>query len=564
MLFLRAVRFPAKLSVLPHPHCSLSRSSLIHSHSFIAWKLAQRKITDFFGAPKVAPKAAPVQAAAPAKAQMCIDFFFKPAASTPTDSSESRFKYLYEREEAERKKREEKERLEAEQRRREEEELRRKLLAERKAERRRQQLINKRKRELDQARRWLDEERKRIGRLIVPELGLFLGNRLAARNAEWLFDTVDLVLNVTHDVPLYFVDGRAVELDDDEQDDLDTLAADAEPKDQDHETSGDGDGDGDGDGEDDDTKDKVDHEQQQEQQRDVVDTPADAMESDTSANVDATITAETAPDSLQPDASESPSAIDDATTLDNESTGQGIDAATLLVDVDDDDTNEDDDGKTEAELELELQLEPVPELVVEEADVNAYKRRRASMQYARLKVHDTRDDILPIDDAMALLDQAFGSSSSSDGERPSVLVHCREGLSRSPSIVIAYLMYRLKYSLLDAYQRVLERNLNRLRINDGFKKQLLDYEQRLFPDRPTSIEFLHARALRSSSTNIRPSAAATATATATATTRRTRASAAALPSIDDGNPAAVPASAESKPKDESSEAADEAAMEVVA
>ena len=558
MLFLSACCFPPNCPsfLITHP----ARYRAPPSFTLIPWKLAQRKITDFFGAPKVAPKAAPVQAAAPAKAQMCIDFFFKPAASTPTDSSESRFKYLYEREEAERKKREEKERLEAEQRRREEEELRRKLLAERKAERRRQQLINKRKRELDQARRWLDEERKRIGRLIVPELGLFLGNRLAARNAEWLFDTVDLVLNVTHDVPLYFVDGRAVELDDDEQDDLDTLADDAEPKDQDHDTSGDGDGDG----EDDDTKDKVDQERQQEQQRDAVDTPADAMESDAAANVDATITAETAPDSLQPDASESPSAIDDATTLDNESTGQGIDAATLLVDVDDDDTNEDDDGKTEAELELELQLEPVPELVVEEADVNVYKRRRASMQYARLKVHDTRDDILPIDDAMALLDQAFGSSSSSDGERPSVLVHCREGLSRSPSIVIAYLMYRLKYSLLDAYQRVLERNLNRLRINDGFKKQLLDYEQRLFPDRPTSIEFLHARALRSSSTNIRPSAAATATATATATTRRTRASAAALPSIDDGNPAAVPASAESKPKDESSEAADEAAMEVVA
>jgi hypothetical protein len=49
-----------------------------------------------------------------------------------------------------------------------------------------------------------------------------------------------------------------------------------------------------------------------------------------------------------------------------------------------------------------------------------------------------------------------------------------------------------------------------LRINDGFKKQLLEYEMRLFPDRTSSIDFVHARVLRSNNATVRATRSASA------------------------------------------------------
>src|SRR3989338_646168 len=56
-----------------------------------------------------------------------------------------------------------------------------------------------------------------------------------------------------------------------------------------------------------------------------------------------------------------------------------------------------------------------------------------------------------------------------------VLVHCSSGISSSPSVVIAYLMYENKMSFFDAMQHVIKR-LPSAWPNDGFQEQLQQFE----------------------------------------------------------------------------------------
>jgi len=59
-----------------------------------------------------------------------------------------------------------------------------------------------------------------------------------------------------------------------------------------------------------------------------------------------------------------------------------------------------------------------------------------------------------------------------------VLVHCNAGVSRSASIVIAYLMTREKMSFEEALHQV--RNVKKdIRPNEGFTEQLKDYEKEI-------------------------------------------------------------------------------------
>jgi predicted protein tyrosine phosphatase len=57
----------------------------------------------------------------------------------------------------------------------------------------------------------------------------------------------------------------------------------------------------------------------------------------------------------------------------------------------------------------------------------------------------------------------------------SVLVHCQHGLSRSPAVLIAYLVARRNYTLQDAYDHVSTQRRG-LRINDGFLRALMKWE----------------------------------------------------------------------------------------
>lgn len=70
-----------------------------------------------------------------------------------------------------------------------------------------------------------------------------------------------------------------------------------------------------------------------------------------------------------------------------------------------------------------------------------------------------------------------------------VMVHCFAGRSRSPSVVIAYLV-KEGMNLRDAYELVKNQYAEYricLNINDGFKRQLMDYEKCLKGD--TSLDF---------------------------------------------------------------------------
>jgi len=61
---------------------------------------------------------------------------------------------------------------------------------------------------------------------------------------------------------------------------------------------------------------------------------------------------------------------------------------------------------------------------------------------------------------------------------PRILVHCRAGVSRSATIVIAYLMRYHKYSLLSALTLVRSRR-SIVCPNNGFMRQLKEYEHQL-------------------------------------------------------------------------------------
>lgn len=59
------------------------------------------------------------------------------------------------------------------------------------------------------------------------------------------------------------------------------------------------------------------------------------------------------------------------------------------------------------------------------------------------------------------------------------LVHCSAGRSRSPSLIMAYLMRFGGLSLRRAHEQVLEQRPF-IRPNAGFWRQLMDYERKLF------------------------------------------------------------------------------------
>lgn len=73
-------------------------------------------------------------------------------------------------------------------------------------------------------------------------------------------------------------------------------------------------------------------------------------------------------------------------------------------------------------------------------------------QYLRIPIDDShRDDLLPwIPEALRFIDGAMSTGGS-------VLVHCAAGISRSPALAVAYIMYHMGMDLDHAYRFVKER-----------------------------------------------------------------------------------------------------------
>jgi len=66
--------------------------------------------------------------------------------------------------------------------------------------------------------------------------------------------------------------------------------------------------------------------------------------------------------------------------------------------------------------------------------------------------------------------------------KENILVHCNAGVSRSPTIVIAYLMIAMQLSYDEAYDKV-KKARSCIRPNDGFVKQLRSIENMNFVDK---------------------------------------------------------------------------------
>ncbi|GMP66657.1 hypothetical protein CsSME_00026930 [Camellia sinensis var. sinensis] len=87
--------------------------------------------------------------------------------------------------------------------------------------------------------------------------------------------------------------------------------------------------------------------------------------------------------------------------------------------------------------------------------------------------HCLQDDkSLPFDDAIQILEQC-------EKDRARVLVHCMSGKSRSPAIVIAYLMKSKGWRLAQGYQWVKERRPS-VELTQAVYQKLQEYEQKIF------------------------------------------------------------------------------------
>lgn len=108
-------------------------------------------------------------------------------------------------------------------------------------------------------------------------------------------------------------------------------------------------------------------------------------------------------------------------------------------------------------------------------------------EYLRIPIKDTREsNLIEFFDQVA---DAIEKTRQSEGKS---LVHCVAGVSRSASLVIAYLMKYSDMSLKQAFQHV--RSIRpQVRPNVGFFKQLIEYEQRLFGT--TTVSMVHCSSL---------------------------------------------------------------------
>lgn len=107
------------------------------------------------------------------------------------------------------------------------------------------------------------------------------------------------------------------------------------------------------------------------------------------------------------------------------------------------------------------------------------------IQYCKIDIDD--EAIAPItthfETAFSYLDKALEDTEKSNR----ILVHCQMGVSRSASVVIAYVMRMYGCSLQQAIAMVRSRRPQVLP-NRGFLKQLSDYEKELRPEQPSTYD----------------------------------------------------------------------------
>ncbi|KAA8540628.1 hypothetical protein F0562_024453 [Nyssa sinensis] len=94
-------------------------------------------------------------------------------------------------------------------------------------------------------------------------------------------------------------------------------------------------------------------------------------------------------------------------------------------------------------------------------------------EYKNFSIHDNEDTNIS-----NIFEEAHDFIDRVEQKGGKVLVHCFEGRSRSATLVIAYLMLRKNFTLLQAWNS-LKRVHRRAQPNDGFARILLDLDQKL-------------------------------------------------------------------------------------
>ncbi|XP_054164755.1 dual specificity protein phosphatase 14-like [Oppia nitens] len=103
------------------------------------------------------------------------------------------------------------------------------------------------------------------------------------------------------------------------------------------------------------------------------------------------------------------------------------------------------------------------------------------LEFIRIPVEDTDEENIG-----QYFDELSDRLSALSAKNSKSLIHCQFGKSRAPTVVIAHLMKSHRMSLNDAFDLVKTRRPF-IGLNDGFIKQLIQYEQRLFGHQLTNV-----------------------------------------------------------------------------
>ncbi|KAL9641858.1 hypothetical protein ABK040_014104 [Willaertia magna] len=137
-------------------------------------------------------------------------------------------------------------------------------------------------------------------------------------------------------------------------------------------------------------------------------------------------------------------------------------------------------------------------------DGKKVEKKEVRVSYKKIKIDDSMDVKISkhFDKATEFIDNAIQSSESNH-----VLVHCKEGRSRSVCMLIAYGMKYHGLSLLDAYTNFQKRTNCRANMNLGFQLQLMELEKELSnedEDSPSNtLDFLNNGQLMSIQRQVR-------------------------------------------------------------